>query len=133
MDIPKFMGIMWSSFEEFNVEQKLEAFDELKCSIEEDDLPQLLEMLASNKNDFWVRELLSEPICELGGSDCLPELFDALALNESEGHDSDSFCHFLTELAAAEPNRCKAQLKSLATAKNEKYKEYSEWLLEYCE
>jgi hypothetical protein len=133
MNIPQFMEIMWSSFDEFNVEQKLEAFDELKLSIKKDDLPQLLEMLASAKNDFWVRELLSEPICELGGTDCLPELFAALALNESEGHDNDGFCHFLTELAASEPDKCKVQLKNLASLDNDKYKEYSEWLLEYCE
>jgi len=133
MNIPEFMEIMWSSFEDYNVEQKLESFDELKSSLKKEDLPQLLEMLASNKNDFWVRELLSEPICALGTADCLPELFDALELNDSEGHDSNSFCLFLTELVEREPEKSKIKLNSLASKNNEKYKEYSDWLLEYCE
>jgi len=133
MNIPKFMEIMWSSFDEFSVEEKLAAFEELKRSIEKDDLPELLEALASNKNDFWIRDLLSEPICEFGSSDCLPQLFDALALNDSEGHDSNSFCVFLTDLVEADPKNSKVQLKALALQNNEKYKEYADWLLEYCE
>ena len=85
------------------------------------------------KNNFWVRELLAEPICDLGGSEFLEELFDALLLNEQEGHDNDSFNHFLTEIADSEPEKCKAKLNQLLAQPNFKHKEKATWLLQFCE
>ena len=132
-EILKEMDILWSSFDDFDVDQKLEAFERLKEAATIDDLPQLLELLKSDRNDFWTRELLSEPICELGGSLCLIPLFDALQINESEGHDNDGFCHHLTEVAWSEPEKCKQKLLSILKENDAKYKETVEWLLEFCE
>ena len=131
--IAKELEILWSDFDLNDVCQKIEAFERLKNSATKDDLPQLISALKSEKNDFWTRELLSEPISELGGFEFLSELFDALQINFDEGHDNDSFCHFLTEIAYSEPDLCKKKLFGLIDSSDFKYKNHAEWLLEFCE
>ncbi|MES9902385.1 MAG: hypothetical protein ABW168_06835 [Sedimenticola sp.] len=127
------LEILWSSFEAHDVDEKLLAFHRLKAASTKNDLPQLIEALKSKRNDFWVRELLSEPISDLGGIEFLPELFDALKKNEDEGHDNDGFCHNLTEIAWAENEACKKQLTELMKSDDSRYKENAKWLLEFCE
>jgi len=131
--IAKELEFLWSDFSDYDVEQKLESFERLKNAATKNDLPQLISALKSEKNDFWTRELLSEPISELGGSEYLPELFEALQKNYDEGHDNDSFCFFLTELVDSEPELCKKNLLKLIESPNFKYKEQAEWLLKFCE
>ena len=127
------MKILWSDFEEYDVDQKLQAFERLKKSTTEEDLPRLVELLKSENNDFWVRELLSEPISDLGGTKYLPELFDALNLNEQEGHDNDGLNHFLTEIAWSDPEGCKEKFSSLLALPAFRHREAAEWLLTFCE
>ena len=127
------MEILWSDYDEYSVNQKLEAFERLKAASSRSDLSQLLDLLKSEQNDFWVRELLAEPISEYGGSNCLPELFDGLKLNELEGHDNDTFLHFLTEIAYSGPMECKSTLQNLIARKNYEHKTRAEWLIEFCE
>lgn len=66
---------------------------DLKWRRQKGDNPQLPDALTSNRNDFWIRGLLSEPVSDLAGSKCLPELFDALQKNYDEGHDNDRLNH----------------------------------------
>jgi len=127
------MQILWSDFNEFNVDEKIEAFERIRASTTEEDLPILVGLLKSEKNDFWVRELLAEIISDLGGSKYISELFDALKINESEGHDNDGFNHFLTEIARSDPQGCKASLVALLAQENFGHKETAEWLLTFCE
>jgi len=127
------LEILWSDFPENDVDRKLEAFDRLKTAATKEDLPQLLEALGSDRNDFWVRELLSEPISGLGGPVYLAELFDALQKNHAEGHDNDSFNHFLTEIAWAEPEACKEKLHELMADESFAHRKKAEWLLGFCE
>ena len=130
--IEKELEVLWADFNDYNVEQKLESFERLKNAATKDDLPQLISALKSKKNDFWTRELLSEPISELGGYEYLPELFNALQKNFDEGHDNDSFCHFLKEIAYTEPDLCKQKLLKLIDSSDFKHKNHAEWLLEFC-
>ena len=127
------MEVLWSDFDTYDVDQKLEAFMRLKSASSENDLPDLLVLLKSERNDFWTRELLAEPIAELGGVEYLDQLFDALAINFAEGHDNDSFLHFLTEIAWAEPGECKEKLLALISIPDFEHKEQAEWLLQFCE
>ena len=131
--IEKEMEIIWSDFDDYDVDQKLQAFERLKACATEEDLPRLVELLKSEKNDFWVRELLSEPISDLGGTKYLVELFDALEINEKEGHDNDGFNHFLTEIAWSDPEGCKAKLSELLAEKDFRHQEVAKWLLTFCE
>ncbi len=131
--IAKEFEFLWSDFDDYDVEQKLESFERLRNSATKDDLPQLISALKSEKNDFWIRELLSEPISKLGGSEYFPELFEALQKNYDEGHDNDGFCFFLTELANSEPELCKKNLLKLIDSPEFKFRNHAEWLLEFCE
>lgn len=124
------MAVLWS---ENDVDQQLEAFERLKSSAKYEDLPKLVELLKSEKNNFWSRELLAEPISDLGGSEYLEELLEAFELNRLEGHDNDGFCHFLTEIAWAEPNACKVKLTKLLSKPNFEYQKTAKWLLAFCE
>lgn len=126
------LEILWSDFNDYDVEDKLEAFEKLKNSASKNDLPELISALKSEKSDFWIRELLSEPISELGGSEYLPELFEALQKNYDDGHDNDSFCFFLVEMAESEPKLCRANLLKLLDLPNFKYKDHAKGLLEFC-
>ena len=131
--IEKELEVLWSDFDKNDVDQKLEAFEGLKNSATKDDLPQLISALKSERNDFWTRELLAEPISELGGCEYLSELFEALQKNYDEGHDNDGFNAYLTETAYSEPQLCKKKLLELTAAPDFKYKNRAEWLLEFCE
>ena len=131
--IEKELKILWSDFKDYDVEEKLESFKRLKNLATTDDLPQLISALKSEKSDFWIRELLSEPISELGSCEYLPELFDALQKNYDDGHDNDSFCFFLAELAESKSDLCKKKLLELIDSPTFEHKERAEWLLEFCE
>lgn len=124
--------ILWADFDVYDVDQKLASFERLKNAAKEEDLSRLIELLKSEKSDFWVRELLSEPICELGGTKYLDDLFDALELNKQEGHDNDLFLHFLTELAETDTEGCRQSLMNLLQNPEFKHKEAAEWLLSFC-
>ena len=127
------MEIVWSPFEESDLDQKLKAFEVLKKNATAEDLPQLLTLLESKRNGFWERELLSEPLCELGGTKYLPQLFEAADKNTKEGHDNDSFNHFLIEIAWSDSEGCDQALRALLRDSQFKYREHAEWLLTFCE
>ena len=131
--IEKELEILWSDFDDYDVEDKIESLERLKKSATKDDLPQLISALKSKRNDFWTRELLSEPISAIGGSEYLPELFDALQKNYVEGYDNDGFLHNLTEIAYFESEICKQKLLELLETPNFNYKNHAVWLLQFCE
>lgn len=131
--IERELSILWSdNNQEDDVDRILSAFHRLNAAATQDDLPQLVEAIRSEKSDFWIRELLSEPISRLGGVEYLDELFDALALNYADGHDNDGFCHHLTEIAHFEPERCREKLEVLIKTPDFRYIEHAKWLLEFC-
>jgi hypothetical protein len=123
------LEIIWS---ETDVETVLEAQERLMSIATKEDLPELIEALRSDRNDFWTRELISEPIAHLGGVDYLPELFEALEKNSLDGHDSDTLVHFLTEIASLNPDACRAKLESLKESSESAHGKYADWLLEFC-
>jgi hypothetical protein len=123
------LEILWS---EADIDTVLEAQDRLIAIATKEDLPELVEALKSERNNFWTRELIAEPIAYLGGSDSLRELFNAKDKNHKDGHDSDSLNFFLTEIADAEPAACKAKLESLMESPDFPHRNYAKWLLEFC-
>ena len=127
------LEIIRAESEEYGLDQKLEAFKTMVNSATVGDIGQLVSELNSEKNDFWTRELLSEPIAELGGVNYLTNLFDALERNKEEGHDNDLFLHNLTEVAISNPESCREKLENLLRIENFKHKNTAKWLLEFCE
>ncbi|RJR26785.1 hypothetical protein C4561_03315 [candidate division WWE3 bacterium] len=131
-EITKEMEIIWSDDENYSVDQKLESFKKLGLITTKTDLPQLLELLESPRNDFWTREMLSVLISKLGGPDYLHQLFNALKLNDEEEYDSDTLRFYLTEMAELHPEECKNVLTDLLSKEDFEHRKYAEWLLEFC-
>ena len=121
-----YLEVIWS---EEDVPTVIEAHEKFISVATNEDVPRLATALKSDRNNFWTRELISEPLAILGGADYLPELFDALEKNDAEGHDSDSLTHFLTEIASMNPDACREKLKDL---KGSVYAKHVEWLLDFC-
>ena len=96
-----------------DIDGVLEAFYHLKSTAKESDLSILLKAIKSPRNNFWTRELLSEPIARLGGVSVLEPLLHAYDANTKEGHDNDSFGLNLVELVTREPLRSAAELRRL--------------------
>lgn len=116
---------------EVDIDGVLEVFGRLMSVATEADLPTLVAAIQSPRNNFWTRELFSEPICHLGGSDYLEVLFEAAQLGLDEGHDNDSFDHNLTEIAYAEPEKCRAKLEELLARSDFQHREAATWLLDF--
>jgi hypothetical protein len=64
--------------DENDIDEQLDAFKRLKAMAKTNDLAQLIGAINSERNNFWTRELLSDPISDLGGLEYLTALFDAL-------------------------------------------------------
>jgi hypothetical protein len=132
-DISKEIEILWH-YEDINeIEVKIEAIERINKLATEEDLPQLVDALKSQKSNFWIRELLSQPISEIGKAKYLDELFDAMLKNYDDGHDNDGLAFFLSEIASIEPIGCRAKLIDLALIPNYRHLGYVHWLLEFCE
>jgi hypothetical protein len=115
-----------------DVDAQIEAFNDLESRVTETDVPILLAALESDTSDFWVRELLAQPIIRLSGAKALPQLMAALRRNFEEGHDNDGFAFFLIELAKSNPDNVRGQLQSLAATAGKAELKDINWLLEYC-
>jgi hypothetical protein len=117
---------------EVDIDGVLKAVERINSTATTADLPELLAAIQSPQNNFWTRELLAEPICRLGGSDNLEPLLAAAQLSVNEGHDNDGFNFHLTEIAHAEPEKCRSRLLELLSRPDFKYRQAAEWLLEFC-
>jgi hypothetical protein len=111
----------------------LKAYKRLQSIATKADLPKLVAAIQSPRNNFWTRELFSEPICRLGGADYLETLLEAAQLGFDEGHDNDGFQTHLADIAYTEPKKCRAKLEELLARDELKYHELARWLLEFCE
>jgi hypothetical protein len=115
-----------------DVDGVIAAFERLKALATKADLLKLVAAIQSPRNNFWTRELLSEPICRLGGSDYLEPLFEALQLGFDEGHDNDGFQAHVIDIAKTEPKKTRSKLKELMGQKKYAHKDLAKWLLEFC-
>lgn len=118
---------------DIDVDGVMKAFERLTSIATEADLSALVAVIQSPRNNCWTRALFADPICRLGGFDYLEPLLEAAQLNLDEGHDNDSFDMSLTELAYAEPEKCRTKLEDLLARDGFKHHEIARWLLEYCE
>jgi hypothetical protein len=109
----------------------LDAFYRLNAVASREDLPLLLHAMRSPRNNFWTRELLSEPIARLGGSAVLEPLFVAFAANVEEGHDNDGFAAFLIQIAETDPEGCIAECNRLLALPSFQHGDLAKWLLTF--
>jgi hypothetical protein len=123
--------VLQSSVETDGLDSTLTAFAEIRDHATIRDLPLLLEALRSDRSNFWVREMLAEPIAALGGPAVLPDLLRAFQTNIEEGHDNDTFSHHLIELVEEQPVASAAILRSLQSINDNDLQATAAWLLEF--
>ncbi len=112
-----------------DIDQALRWFEEVRAVSKESDLPRLVEALGRPESDFWIREMLADPIAELGGLESLRELIEAFEHNFQDGHDNDGFQVILIEVVESDIVASRAKLNELRST----FPESVEWLLEFCE
>jgi hypothetical protein len=127
------INAFFSASDDENPDGVLSAFDQINANATKSDVPALLDAIRSPKNNFWTRELLSQPICKLGGIDCLELLLEALQKGKDEGHDNDGFVASLWTLTDADPRGCRTKLNELLSRADFKQREQALWLLEFCQ
>ncbi|MCP3974118.1 MAG: hypothetical protein GY720_06465 [bacterium] len=115
-----------------SMKRDLALFAEIRRAASRSDVPLLLETMQSDRANFWIREMLAEPACDLGGPKALPELLGAFAANTAEGHDNDSFSVHLIGLVEEEPAASAAVLSEIIEEGDADLRPIAGWLLEYC-
>lgn len=116
---------------EADIDGVLEAFYHLNDTVTEHDIPFLLKSIKSPRNNFWTRELLSEPIARLGGVITLEPLLRGCYANEKENGETDGFSAHLSYLVARKPQASYKELKRLKNDPDFEHNELCDWLLEY--
>ena len=107
----------------------LAAYAEIREAASESDLPELLAALESSRGDFWSREMLAEPIADIGGLSVVERLLVAYRRNSEDGHDNDSLGTTLHELLTLEEN-AERELRRLVDAGSDISAEAQWWLEE---
>ena len=131
--VTRFLSIMSESFDKSDVDSKIAAFDELKHQVTKSDLPELTTAICSASIDFWTRELLAEPVAELGGAASLPVLLAAFQQNLNDGHDNDTFRSTLTDLTWTDSAACRSVLARLSQADDGDVRRHANWLMDFCD
>ncbi|AVI67578.1 hypothetical protein CKQ84_17875 [Shewanella sp. WE21] len=131
-EIEKLLEEMFSSSSNGEIDSVLTSFQKLNEICTEEQIPILVTAMQSTQSNFWLRELLAEPISQIGGSTYLPALFEALKKGELEGHDNDSLCFFLIELAESESETCQTKLNEIISDPENEFQELALWLIEFC-
>ena len=116
-----------------NIDGVLSALERLKDKATVDHILELVAAIQSPQSNFWTRELLSEPLCLLGGSKYMEILLDAAQLRLDDGHDNDGFHFNLIEMVETAPIKCSTKLKELIARDNFRHHEAAIWLLEFCD
>ena len=113
-----------------NIDRAADAAQSLQRTATREDVPRLLSLLADDS--FFVREAAAWPLSDLGVTEALPQLLEAIHRGVQDGHDNDGLSAAVADLA--EMNRVPAEAEVNRILKNgpPHLREYALWLLEFC-
>lgn len=127
------LATMWNGRNGEAVDDTLAAYDRINNHATREDVPQLLSFIEQDDIGFWIRELLMVPILFEGGSRYLLDVFEAMRKNEAEGHNNAILTSELEGYVEMNPDECRPLLKTILAKDASLYRDYADWLLEYCE
>jgi HEAT repeat protein len=113
-----------------DVERAVAAARTLQQGATAEDVPRLMRLLTDG--DFFVREAAAWPISDLGVTEALPALLEALHRGFQEGHDGDGLSAALADLVEMNARQSHIVLKSLLASGPPHLREHALWLLEFC-
>ena len=108
-----------------------EAAKELYDNSRLEDRHALLTLL--QHDDFFVREAAAWPLCSLGVTTALPQLFVAFQRGFNDVHDNDGFSTAVIEMASLHKESTRLALEEILTAGDDPSSvKHAQWLLEFC-
>ena len=113
-----------------DVDRAVAAGQRLQAMATAEDVPRLLALLKDDS--FFVREAAAWPLSDLGTTEALPQLLEALHRGFQEGHDNDGLSAALADLAELKPHEASLELKEILKAGPSHLREHAIWLLEFC-
>jgi HEAT repeat protein len=113
-----------------DVDRAVAAAQRLQDAATADDVPGLLALLKDNS--FFVREAAAWPLSDLGQTEALPHLLEALHRGFQEGHDNDGLSAALADLAEMNPHEAATELRKILRTGPRHLHEHAVWLLEFC-
>ena len=95
-----------------------------------EDVPRLVALLANDA--FFVREAAAWPLSDLGVTEALPQLLEAVYRGIQECHDNDGLNAALADLAEMNPSPARAALNGIVATGPEHLRAHALSLLEFC-
>jgi len=114
-----------------DVERAIAAAEKLQCNATLEDVLRLLTLLKDDS--FFVREAAAWPLSDLGATEALPELLEALHRGFQENHDNDGLCAALTDLAEMNAPQAAVVLQRIVASGKLYPREHAAWLLQFCD
>ena len=113
-----------------DVNRAVGAAQRLQKSATREDVPRLVGLLADDA--FFVREAAAWPLSDLGVTEALPQLLEAVYRGIQEGHDNDGLNAALADLAEMNPAPARGAVNVLVATGPAHLREHALSLLEFC-
>ncbi|MFC4994836.1 hypothetical protein [Rubritalea tangerina] len=130
--IQHLLNDLWKGRFGDSVDATLQVYEELNSIITKEHINLLRSFLDQDDIGFWMRELITATLLEIGGSEYIPLGLEMLHQNSLEGHDSDSLEQSLVGVAEEDKSSSKALLEHVLNGSSSHLHEDAQWLLEYC-
>jgi HEAT repeat protein len=114
-----------------DVDRAVAAAQSLQQRATREDLPRLLELLKDDA--FFVREAAAWSLSDLGATEALPAMLEALNRGVEQGHDNDGLRAALADLAEVDPEESLSVLTRVLDQGAPHLREHARWLLEFCQ
>lgn len=114
-----------------DVDRAVEAAQSLQQRATREDVPRLLELLKDDA--FFVREAAAWSLSDLGTTEALPDMLEALSRGVLQGHDNDGIRAALADLAEVDPEASQSVLTKVLDHGAPHLREHARWLLEFCQ
>jgi HEAT repeat protein len=110
-----------------DVNRAVSATTALGEAADESRLPELERLFRSG--DYFLREVLGDPLARIKGLDALPLLLEGLTRGLREGHDHDGLVATITDLIQSHPSEAVPVLMRMLNSPSDEDRENAAWLL----
>lgn len=113
-----------------NLDAALAAATALHKNATIEDVPRIRELLRDG--DFFVCEAVGWPLSDLGATEAIPDLLEAMYRCEQQGHDNDGLAAAVADLAEAHPHATRKMLDLLRSSDHCHLHQLVDWVMEFC-
>jgi HEAT repeat protein len=110
-----------------DLDRALDAAAALCEDADESRLPELERLFGSG--DYFLREVLADPLARIKGLDALPELLEGMRMGHRAGYDHDGLMFSITQLIQYHPSEAVPVLLTMLRSPSGDDREDAAWLL----